>query len=167
VILDEYSGAAMYKFSFIFFTAFLIVSFACGSGFAQARKKEKITVFEVPTTGKIMDVEYRPEFDEWWVKCREGDHISVYSYEPKTHSWGKVLFVSKKPEDPEKRKEKTSEPSISEKEKASETAATDKQKSSPEKQTAKPEPKKWWDPLNILKEGEKLIIKPWSTEGAK
>ena len=158
----------MHKYSFIFFTVFLIVSFACGSGFAQAKKKEKITVFEVPTMGKIMDVEYRPEFDEWWVKCREGDHISVYLYEPKTHSWGKVLFIPKKAEDQEKRKEKTTETSISEKDKASEKAATDKSKSSPEKETAKPEPnKKWWDPLNILKEGEKLIIKPWSTEGAK
>ena len=158
----------MYRYSLIFFTVFLVVSFACGSGFAQAKKKEQVTVFEVPTTGKIMDVEYRPEFDEWWVKCREADHISVYSYEPKTHSWGKVLFIPKKTEDQEKRKEKTTPTSISEKDKTSEKAATDKSKASTEKETAKPEPnKKWWDPLNILKEGEKLIIKPWSTEGAK
>ena len=158
----------MHRYSFIFFTVLLIMSFACESGFAQAKKKEKTTVFEVPTIGKIMDVEYRREFDEWWVKCREGDHISVYLYEPKTHSWRNVLFIPKKAEDQEKRKEKTTETSISEKDKASEKAATDKSKASPEKETAKPEPnKKWWDPLNILKEGEKLIIKPWSTEGAK
>src|SRR4030043_839818 len=84
----------------------LIFALACDSGLAQVRKKEKITMFEVPTTGKIMDVEYRPEFDEWWVKCREGDYISVYSYEPKTHSWGKVLFVPKKAEDQDKKAEK-------------------------------------------------------------
>ena len=90
------------------------------------------------------------------------------SYEPKTHSWGKVLFIPKKTEDQEKRKEKTTPTSISEKDKTSEKAATDKSKASIEKETTKPEPnKKWWDPLNILKEGEKLIIRPWSTEGAK
>ncbi len=153
----------MHKFSFILFSAVLIVSFACGAGFAQVKKKEKITVFEVPTGGKIMDVEYRPEFDEWWVKCREGDHISVYSYEPKSHSWGKVLFVPKKAEEQEKRQEKTLETSVSEKDKAS-----DRPKSSPEREAQKPEArKKWWDPLNILKEGEKLIIKPWSSESTK
>ncbi len=144
----------------------LIFSLASDSGFAQGRKKEKITVFEVPTTGKIMDVEYRPEFDEWWVKCREGDHISVYSYEPKTHTWGKVLFAPKKAEDQDKKAEKPKEPAITARDKAEKTST--EQAAASEKVTAKPDTrKKWWDPLTILKEGEKLIIKPWSTEGAK
>jgi len=158
----------MHKIFVASLATFLIFSFASDSGFAQSRKKEKITVFEVPTTGKIMDVEYRPEFDEWWVKCREGDHISVYSYEPKTHSWGKVLFAPKKVEDQDKKGEKHKEPAIPEKDKGTEKASTEQVRASPEKEPAKPEQKKkWWDPLNILKEGEKLIIKPWSTEGAK
>ncbi len=145
----------------------LIFSLACDSGLAQVRKKEKITIFEVPTTGKIMDVDYRPEFDEWWVKCREGDHISVYSYEPKTHSWGKVLFIPQKAQDQDKKAEKPKELAIPAKDKGPEKTSIEQAKAS-EKVTAKPEPqKKWWDPLNILKEGEKLIIKPWSTEGAK
>jgi hypothetical protein len=146
---------------------FLILSLACDPGFSQVRKKEKITVFEVPTTGKIMDVEYRPEFDEWWVKCREADHISVYSYEPKTRTWGKVMFTPKKVEDQDKKAEKPKEPAIPAKDKGTEKVSTEPAKA-PEKETAKPEPqKKWWDPLNVLKEGEKLIIKPWSTESAK
>ena len=71
----------------------VMLAVACESVLAAGKKKDRQGIFEVPTTGKILDVEYRPEFDEWWVKCREGDTISVYSYEPRTHSWGKVLFV--------------------------------------------------------------------------
>jgi hypothetical protein len=149
------------------FATLLIFSLACDPGFAQVRKKEKITVFEVPTTGKIMDVEYRPEFDEWWVKCREGDHISVYSYEPKTQSWGKVLFTPQKAQDKDKKAEKPKNPAISVKDKGPEKKPAQQAKA-PEKEAAKLDlRKKWWDPLNILKEGEKLIIKPWSAEGAK
>jgi hypothetical protein len=145
----------------------LVISLACDSGFAQVRKKERITVFEVPTTGKIMDVEYRPEFDEWWVKCREGDHISVYSFEPKTQSWGKALFIPQKPQDQAKKAEEMKEPAIPTKDKRPEKKPAGRAKAS-EKETSKPDlRKKWWDPLNILKEGEKLIIKPWSTERAK
>ena len=145
----------------------LIFSLACDSGFGQVRKREKITVFEVPTTGKIMDVEYRPEFDEWWVKCREGDQISVYSFEPKTRSWGKALFTPQRAQNKDKKAEKPKEPVIPAKDKALEKKPTGQAKPS-EKETAKPElRKKWWDPLNILKQGEKLIIKPWSTEEAK
>ena len=96
----------MPKYKFTFITVFLIVSFACGSGFAQAKKKEKITVFEVPTMGKIMDVEYRPEFDEWWVKCREGDHISVYLYRTEDPQLGQGAFYAQKDGRPGKKKGK-------------------------------------------------------------
>jgi hypothetical protein len=145
----------------------LIFSLAYGSGLAQMKRKEKITVFEVPTTGKIIDVEYRPEFDEWWVKCREGDHIAVYSYEPKTQSWGKVLFTPQKVQDQDRKAEKPKESAIPVKDKGQEKGLSEPAKPD-EKEAAKPDKrKKWWDPLNILKEGERLIIKPWSTEGAK
>ncbi|MCG8376705.1 MAG: hypothetical protein MI702_09520, partial [Chlorobiales bacterium] len=63
---------------------------------AAAGRTDKI--FKVPTTGTIMDVTYRPEFDEWWVKCREGDSVVVYSYVPDTKKWEKVSFVRKKPD---------------------------------------------------------------------
>src|SRR4030042_3626083 len=112
----------MYKLLLTSLAAFLIFAFACDSAFSEVRKKEKITMFEVPTTGKIMDVEYRPEFDEWWVKCREGDHISVYSYEPKTHSWGKVVFTPQKAEDQDKKAEQPKEPAVPAKDKGSEKA---------------------------------------------
>lgn len=58
--------------------------------------RQTAPVFEVPTSGTIMDVTYRPEFDEWWIKCREGDSVVVYSYDPESKKWGKVRFVRKK-----------------------------------------------------------------------
>ncbi len=160
----------MSKFLLIHLTCALLVIFlACGSGLAQSKKKEKTTILEVPTTGKIMDVEYRPEFDEWWVKCREGEQISVYLYELKNHTWRKALFIPKKTEAPDKKQEKTKLPIMPEKDKepVETPIKVESPKAPTEKEIAKPVPStKWWDPLNILKEGEKLI-KPWSAEGSK
>src|SRR5208283_3919718 len=147
----------MYKFSFIFFTAFLIVSFACDSGFAQARKKEKITVFEVPTTGKIIDVQYRPEFDEWWVKCREGNDIVIYSYEKLTRKWGRVLFTTKKPDEKGKQTEGMQESGIGhppgetgvgapKEEKKGDSGKTEGPKKQTDTSQKKGSQQKWWDP---------------------
>jgi hypothetical protein len=64
-----------------------------GTGHTQDKRPEAQVSYQVPTSGKILDVMYHPEFDEWWIKCREGDSISVYSYEPRSQKWGKVSFV--------------------------------------------------------------------------
>jgi len=61
-------------------------------------EKSKETVLQVPTSGSILDVTYLPEFEEWWVKCREGDKIVVYSYDRLSKNWRKVIFEIKKPE---------------------------------------------------------------------
>ncbi len=123
--------------------------------FAEAaeKKKEVINFYEVPTSGKIIDVEYRPEFDEWWVKCREADTIAVYSYDKRGNKWGKIVFAPKKSEEQGK-------PGA-----AGDTGPSSKGEktgSGPQFQTKKPESKshktKWWDPLNIIKGGEKLIL---------
>ena len=77
------------------------------------------------------------------------------SYEPKTHSWGKVLFAPKKAEDQEKKAEKQKESAIPEKDKGTEKASTD-QVRAPEKETAKTEQKKkWWgSPEHFERRGE-------------
>ena len=41
-----------------------------------AQETKATTTYQVPTTGEIMDVIYLPEFDEWWVKCREGKAVN-------------------------------------------------------------------------------------------
>ncbi len=145
----------MKKISVAILVSLFALSVAGFPAQAAGKKKERQGVFEVPTTGKIIDVEYRPEFDEWWVKCREGDTISVYSYEPKSSTWGKVLFVPKKLEEQPARAEP---PSNLEKEKqSSERPVPAQVKPDPAKTTAKDEKKKWWDPIQILKDTEKLI----------
>ena len=85
---------------------FSIALFLTGQyAFSAEKKPAKVPVFEVPTSGKIIDVQYRPEFDEWWVKCREGSDIVIYSYEKLTRKWGKVLFTTKKPDEKGKQTE--------------------------------------------------------------
>jgi len=135
---------------------------------AAEKKPGKPPVFEVPTSGKIMDVQYRPEFDEWWVKCREGADIAIYSYEKMTRKWGKVLFTPKKPDEKSKQAEGTLELEIGspsgdagvsppKEDKKQDSGKTE----GPKKQTVpdrkKTDEKKWWDPLNIIKGGERLI----------
>jgi hypothetical protein len=66
---------------------------------AAEKPKDKVTTFNVPTSGKIIDVIYSGEFDEWWVKCREGDNIVVYTYDRRSKSWGRVSFVPKAPQE--------------------------------------------------------------------
>jgi hypothetical protein len=116
---------------------------------AVDRKKDLVSMYEVPTTGKILDVEYRPEFDEWWVKCREGDGIAVYSYDKRGQKWGKIVFSPKKTETAPAGEPLPPSPRDL---KSEETAKGQ------EKKTEKPS--KWWDPLNIIKGGERLIVPP-------
>jgi hypothetical protein len=137
---------------------------------ATGKKHDRAAVFEVPTTGKIVDVVYHPEFDEWWVKCREGDHICIYTYDHRSKEWAKVLFVPKNPEETGKKTEKvrSTVDGAGEQETATPQKSEDG-KSGPGKQPGKAEPrtdKKWWDPLKILKSGERLIFPP-SSEGTR
>ena len=68
---------------------FSIALFLLGqNAFAAEKKPVKMPVFEVPTSGKIIDVQYHPEFDEWWVKCREGNDIAIYSYDKMSPQMG-------------------------------------------------------------------------------
>ena len=145
----------------------ILVSLKSGSH-ALEKKSERISLFEVPTTGKIMDVDFRPEFDEWWVKCREGENISVYTFDRRTNKWGRVQFVPRKPdnrwqtEEPEKPVIPQTAPAAT---RTPEPVKPPETKPEPAKP---PEPKKnetrWWDPLNVLKGGERLIK---SLEGSK
>jgi hypothetical protein len=141
----------------------LALLFAGNLDATTAKKRDRVAVFEVPTTGKIVDVVYHPEFDEWWVKCREGDQICIYTYDHRSKEWARVLFVPKKSERArgtvggDGDQEGETSPKI------------DVVKSDPGKQTGKGDQraeKKWWDPLKILKSGEKLIFPP-SSEGNK
>ena len=140
----------------------------------QDRRTGKISVYEVPTAGKILDVEYRPEFDEWWVKCREGENIAVYSYDNRTQKWGRVQFVPHKPEEKAKGPETSgkgaseSGPPAPASEKGQEPGKNVQPKSdAPQKPPEKDQKKtdtKWWDPLNVLKGGERVLK---SLEGGK
>jgi hypothetical protein len=130
------------------------ISFAGHDALAFMKRKDKSTVFEVPTTGKILDVKYHPEFDEWWVHCREGDSIVVYTYDHRNQTWAKVSFIPKKPEDKAQKIEKP------DKTKQPGDAGTVAPKEEPKPEPPKPEPKrepdkKWWDPLKLLPGAEK------------
>jgi hypothetical protein len=123
---------------------------------AAEKKKDFISLYEVPTSGKIVDVQYRPEFDEWWVKCKEGESLVVYSYDKRGHKWGKIVFSPKKGEQQVPSSERT-QPGP-----PAETPPVSHKESKPE-EAPKPTEKKadkpaWWDPLNIIKSGEKLIV---------
>jgi hypothetical protein len=139
-------------------------------GFAAGKKRERLAVFEVPTTGQILDVVYHPEFDEWWVKCREGDTIAVYSYDPRSREWGRVGFAPKKPEDQSKKHDKPVAPLGLEKpQEPVHQPKAEESRVEPGREAGKADQradKKWWDPLQILKSGEKLIL-PSSSERSK
>lgn len=132
----------------------------------------KDTTFEVPTTGRIMDVSYMPEFDEWWVKCQDKDGISVYTYDRRTKQWHRARFVAAPPRREEKPKEgehsstgqdksaKPKEPDRAEKGSAKSPqaeppseAGTGKAQEESTRDSGKKgnAAKNWWDPRNILK----------------
>ncbi|MEJ2717235.1 MAG: hypothetical protein P8182_08865 [Deltaproteobacteria bacterium] len=138
-------------------------------GIAAELPKGQPPVFTVPTTGTIIDVTYVPEFDDWWVKCREGDGIAVYSYDRQTKKWGKVIFVPEKAKAAARKQEKTKTHKAPKPgQKAEQPAAVNQgttPQSAPEKKKeavespkkgahqkeTKPSRRKWWDPLGILK----------------
>jgi hypothetical protein len=127
--------------------------------YAAEKKKEAVNFYEVPTSGKIIDVEYRPEFDEWWVKCREGETIAVYSYDKRGHKWGKIVFSPKKTD------EQAKPAPAGELEPPTKDGKPDTTSRAPAtKPDGKGDRAKWWDPLNIIKGGERLILPPPPSE---
>jgi hypothetical protein len=165
----------------------IVLSLAVGLKEARSADKTQVTIYKVPTSGKILDVIYAPEFDEWWIKCREKDGIAVYTYDRRTGKWGKALFEPGKrstgtsgKESPAKREAAAKEsketagnrvkPSEDQKaqEKTESKPATSKtgpeKLSTPhpeQKPEAKPGKKKWWNPLNLLeKTKERLLSTP-------
>lgn len=141
---------------------------------ALAAEKEagKDTTFEVPTTGRIMDVSYMPEFDEWWVKCQDKDGISVYTYDRRSKQWHRARFVAAPPTTHDKPKEGEHSPMLQDKsakpkeaDRAEKGSAKSPQADLPSGVSAeKPEggttkdsgkkgnaAKNWWDPRNIFK----------------
>lgn len=139
--------------------------------------------FNVPTEGRIMDVKYMSPFDEWWVKCREGESIAIYSLDRQTGKWGRVVFTPKKPaeeaketaEKPKAEPEPEKQPTKPRKEPkppAKEVEPPVEEEAEPPAETSKPEPAEkkpesgesgkkknsdWWNPINILKKGEQII----------
>ena len=165
---------------------------------AQAEHKTvpKVTpsqVFKVPTSGKIVDIDYRPEFDEWWVKCREDEGWAVYCYDRNANKWSKVVFSVGKSQPEPKKPEKDVQlerPKVApdvKKEEPKEGAAPVQEEPKPEEQKTKPEETKppsvtkgeqqekkgkddkrqWWNPLELLKKGGNIIRVPLSPEGSK
>ncbi|MFH1116831.1 MAG: hypothetical protein V1792_23185 [Pseudomonadota bacterium] len=147
-----------------------------------AEETKTTTTYAVPTTGEIMDVMYLPEFDEWWVKCREGKGVSVYSYDKRSKKWGQALFLPEKAveksksgtraktdREPEK-PDKTVSPGTavkgedrpSEKSKSDGVGPDGASVSSSQEQgggDSGAKKKKWWDPLDLLK-GDKKPVSP-------
>ncbi len=144
-----------------------------------AEERKATTTYVVPTSGEIMDVIYLPEFDEWWVKCKEGKGVSVYSYDKRSKKWGHALFVPRKVlEKPKNGTRPGGSEKPVQKEKSGTAPQTEIQppgkpkekqvtpdagsvNSSPKREAGntKSEKKKWWDPLQLLK-GDKKTLSP-------
>ncbi len=149
---------------------------AWGGQPGRAAKPEVTDTIEVPTTGQIMDVRYYPEYGQWWIKCREGSNITVYTFDDRSKKWGSMIFVPKKPSPSEKK----SDAARQEKAKEGRGAETKTGKSQPEKdgsvpdetaEQAKPESpkkemkregpgaKKWLNPFEVIKKGTEMFKK--------
>ncbi|MFC1835557.1 hypothetical protein ACFL2Q_12600, partial [Thermodesulfobacteriota bacterium] len=164
--------------------AVLVVCFSAHDTLAAEEGDERTQTFEVPTTGKVEDVTYRPEFDEWWVKCREGQGIAVYVYERKNERWGRVFFTPKPPvkkgekvkeapplePDPKPKPEPKPEPLLEKETKPQDKEEVTKKSAEPKPpaplpQTPPPQVpqpqekkgKKWWNPSKILEKGKELL----------
>ncbi len=136
------------------FAAVLAIAICWNDSSAFMQRKDKTTILEVPTTGQILDVNYRPEFDEWWIHCREGDNIAVYTYDYRNRIWGKVLFTPKRPDDKAKTQlDRNKEP---EKQGATTEPPIPQEQQKPDQKIEKKEDKdlqkerKWWNPLKLL-----------------
>lgn len=168
----------------------LITSSLCSANAAEEQVKQPV-VYKVPTSGKIIDVVYRIEFDEWWIKCREDNGIVVYTFDRDDQVWGKVRFEPKgakstKPADRKENQEKLEkdqqkkepappdtnkpdkEPPPDSKKINGEAVPAKKDEPAPpkEEKLSEEEPVKdesnksgrpWWDPLNILNKGKRLV----------
>ncbi|MEW6533795.1 MAG: hypothetical protein AB1473_23395 [Thermodesulfobacteriota bacterium] len=173
------------RYVFVIGLAFVIAAWCFQAASAAERAKVKSQVFQVPTDGKILDVIYSSEFDEWWVKCREGENIAVYSLDQRSGKWAKVLFTAKKPPEegkeaeakkPEVRPDPDAErkaPAASPKEqkpaKPTEPSA-EKPKTEavqPTKAPDKPETSRWWDPFDLVGKGQKIFFPPLREEQTK
>ncbi len=71
----------------------LIASVASSS----EKDKARSTLYEVPTSGRIVDVSYMPVYEEWWVKAQEKDGFSIYTYDMKSKKWHRAKFVAAPP----------------------------------------------------------------------
>ncbi len=151
---------------------------------ACSADKTQVTIYKVPTSGKILDVIYAPEFDEWWIKCREKDGIAVYTYDRRTGKWGKALFEPGKRSMEKSGKESPAKPEAATKESkgtpgnrvkpGADQQAQEKTASKPvtsktgpekpsaphpeQKPEAKPGKKKWWNPLNLLEKTKERLL---------
>lgn len=143
----------------------LIASVASSSEKDRARS----TLYEVPTSGRIVDVSYMPVYEEWWVKAQEKDGFSIYTYDMKSKKWHRAKFVAVPPpsadtEAKEAAPPKSTAPNAGEKPSALEpregvppgahdaTEQVDKGagegKQAPEKKAR--DEKKWWDIRKLL-----------------
>lgn len=132
---------------------------------------EESQVFKVPTSGEIIDVEYAPTFDEWWVKCREKNGIAVYVYDKSSKKWSNVVFVAAPEIKEPKPASAKRDPQPTEPEEKFKPEAESKPESEPAPEPVeKPEPpqtvekstdkdkkrseeskERWWNPLKIIK----------------
>jgi hypothetical protein len=165
------------------FCLFIVSHWPLTSHCQQVKPK---MIYQVPTSGEIIDVVYRIEFDEWWIKCREGDGIVVYTFDREDKVWGMVRFEPKKgesvPKNPEPAKKEQIKPNSREsgskesqkntdikkdpakapdkKDEDKDRGAPEKRGEAKEKDNKKSEEKAkqpWWDPFNILNKGKKLV----------
>jgi hypothetical protein len=167
--------------------AFVVAAWSFQAVSAAERAKVKSQVYQVPTDGKILDVIYTSEFDEWWVKCREGENIAVYSLDQRSGKWAKVLFTPKKPLEESKeaeakkpearpeldadaeRKAPAAPPKEQKPTKPTEPAA-EKPKAEtvqPAKTPEKPDTSRWWDPLDLVEKGRRIFVPPPKDEKPK
>jgi hypothetical protein len=148
--------------SAIILASILVLGAVGESALATDKKKVRSTVIKVPTTGSIIDVVHSPEFHEWWVKCREGNAIVIYSFDKETKKWGRVVFTPGPPDDKGLKEEaagKTEkDPTVDDgPSPTEETKKEEPPRSEPEKDPKKdqpPEKRKWWDSLNIFKKSQ-------------
>jgi hypothetical protein len=135
----------------VIFVFVLGISFAGHDALGLMKKKGgKRTVYEVPTTGKIINVEYHPEFDEWWVHCREGNNVVVYTYDYRNKTWAKVTFTPKKTEE---QPQKTGNPVKTKTTGQAGTATIEEEQKTQHPKIApiqKGHERRWWDPLKLL-----------------
>ncbi len=159
------TGVVMSRYVSMMGCVLAVLLLACSIALPAEEKGDKGVLFEVPTSGKIMDVTYVPEFDEWWVKCREGNAISVYSYDKRHQKWGRARFIPVPPGEKAAKGKDALKPAATAGEQSQAAPAT-KEGKTPKPAEAKPEAKspdgkapqphkqKWWDPLRLLKENK-------------